>query len=175
MNFLPPILEPLQPAYEDVSIFRQLWNQLTFHQTPQRFKLAADWTIPFPGEKTTILIPKGFITDFASIPRPLWPWIAPGGPLYVWAIVHDFAYQFGFLWDYGTTQVFAGKGHQFFDAMLRDGTIRDTGCRLEAEEAYVALIAFGGITWNKYRALGPSAFYTNSLGLPGMTLKGPRL
>ena len=39
-----------------------------------------------------ITIPKGFVTDFASIPRPLWMWLpkwAKYGPA---SVVHDFLY-----------------------------------------------------------------------------------
>lgn len=41
-----------------------------------------------------ITIPKGFITDLASIPRPLWPILAPQYAGFVYpAILHDFFYR----------------------------------------------------------------------------------
>lgn len=42
-----------------------------------------------------VTIPTGFITDFASIPRPLqvlWP--SPGGPWDLPAVVHDYLYRY---------------------------------------------------------------------------------
>lgn len=41
----------------------------------------------------TIVIPKGFITDFASIPRAFWSILPPISPFYVKAaVIHDFIY-----------------------------------------------------------------------------------
>ncbi|MDP9389640.1 MAG: DUF1353 domain-containing protein [Actinomycetota bacterium] len=43
----------------------------------------------------TIHVPPGFKTDFASVPRPFWFWIAPWGRHGRAAILHDFLYQLG--------------------------------------------------------------------------------
>jgi len=40
-----------------------------------------------------ISIPKGFKTDFASVPRPLWGLFPPNGKHTGAAIVHDYLYQ----------------------------------------------------------------------------------
>lgn len=40
-------------------------------------------------------VPIGFATDFASVPRPFWWWIAPWGRHGRAAIIHDFLYQKG--------------------------------------------------------------------------------
>lgn len=39
-----------------------------------------------------IVVPRGFVTDLASIPRPLWGWLPPDGPWAKAAVVHDFLY-----------------------------------------------------------------------------------
>lgn len=46
----------------------------------------------------TLIIPAEFITDLASVPR--WPllWWAAGARGTRSAVIHDFAYQFGFWW-----------------------------------------------------------------------------
>ncbi|MFP3906953.1 MAG: DUF1353 domain-containing protein [Acidimicrobiales bacterium] len=44
-------------------------------------------------------VPPGFTTDFASIPRPLWWWVAPWGRHGRAAIIHDFLYQRGAITD----------------------------------------------------------------------------
>jgi hypothetical protein len=36
--------------------------------------------------------PAGFVTDLASIPRPIWSFFPPDGPWVKGAIVHDFLY-----------------------------------------------------------------------------------
>lgn len=47
----------------------------------------------FPSEQV-ITVPKGFITDLASIPRPLWAVFPPDGEYAKAAVVHDFLYRF---------------------------------------------------------------------------------
>jgi hypothetical protein len=39
-----------------------------------------------------IIVPRGFVTDLASIPRPLWSWLPPDGPWAKAAVIHDFLY-----------------------------------------------------------------------------------
>ena len=39
-----------------------------------------------------IVVPRGFVTDLASIPRPLWSWLPPDGPWAKAAVIHDFLY-----------------------------------------------------------------------------------
>lgn len=38
-------------------------------------------------------VPKGFQTNFASVPRPLWAWFAPFGKYTQAAILHDYFYS----------------------------------------------------------------------------------
>jgi hypothetical protein len=44
--------------------------------------------------RDTIMVPRGFVTDFASIPRPLWAMLSPVGDYKLAAIVHDYLYWF---------------------------------------------------------------------------------
>ena len=46
-----------------------------------------------------VTVPPGFRTDFASVPRPFWFWIAPWGRHGRAAIIHDFLYQLGAITD----------------------------------------------------------------------------
>lgn len=39
-----------------------------------------------------ITVPAGFVTDLASIPRPVWSFYPPDGPWVKGAVVHDFLY-----------------------------------------------------------------------------------
>lgn len=43
----------------------------------------------------TVHVPPGFRTDFASVPRPFWFWVAPWGRHGRAAVLHDFLYQLG--------------------------------------------------------------------------------
>ena len=46
---------------------------------------------PSDGEHT-ITVPKGFVTDLASIPRWAWTLVPPDGPWVKGAVIHDFLY-----------------------------------------------------------------------------------
>ena len=45
------------------------------------------------GIRLRVEIPAGFETDFASIPRLLWPLFPPDGPWLEASIVHDYCYR----------------------------------------------------------------------------------
>lgn len=45
------------------------------------------------GSGDKVIVPEGFITDFASIPRPLWSFLPPWGKYGKAAIVHDYLYD----------------------------------------------------------------------------------
>ena len=73
------------------------WQQLiVVLQTPPRLEFFEDWIITLENG-LMIIIPKGFITDGASIPSWLWWLISPFGPLLEGASLHDFGYQHGYL------------------------------------------------------------------------------
>lgn len=63
----------------------------------RRFRLLAPFAVKIThdGETHSIVVPAGFESDLASVPRPFWSWIPPYGR-YLWAsIVHDFLYMLG--------------------------------------------------------------------------------
>jgi hypothetical protein len=45
-----------------------------------------------PDRSERITVPAGFVTDLASIPRPVWSFYPPDGPWVKGAVVHDFLY-----------------------------------------------------------------------------------
>ena len=49
--------------------------------------------IQLDGGKIQITVPKGFVTNFASTPRLLWPILPPAGRYLKAAVVHDFLYS----------------------------------------------------------------------------------
>ena len=65
--------------------------------TGRRWLLLAPFVtrIVHDGDEYKIVVPAGFISDFASVPRPLWSLIPPTGR-YLWAaVVHDYFYFLG--------------------------------------------------------------------------------
>ena len=59
---------------------RQLWQL----NQPLQFSLSVN------GGAVIVSVPKGFVTDFASVPRILWPIFPPAGPWCEAAVVHDY-------------------------------------------------------------------------------------
>lgn len=52
--------------------------------------------------KCFIRVPKGFVTDFASVPRGLWNLFPPTGSYGMAAVVHDYLYRGGYITDVST-------------------------------------------------------------------------
>ena len=154
-----------------------------------RVRLTQDWRVELE-DGLIIVVPKGFTTDGASVPRLLWPILSPLGDLRYGAIVHDFGYQHGYLLsEYDSSKVYPRRAiafrrehrllfsdyvpmfvfsdQEFFDALFRDIVIAATRVSWKARLAYGILRVFGRFAWNRYRRLGPAAYNTNSLYLPG--------
>jgi len=153
-------------------------------------RLLEDWVYQI-GESRPIIIPEGFETDFASVPRFLWPIASPMGILRYGSLPHDFGYQHGYLLtpDFGDYQpgaraeaimnghkyafggnipICIGESRKYFDQVLRDVTIAATGAKYRAWGAYAIVRIGGGLPWMNYRKVGPSAYNTNSLHIPGV-------
>ena len=164
---------------------------------PTRYRLTEDWIITLD-DGLPIVFPRGFETDLASVPGVMWsvPGFAPTGVLLCGGIGHDFFYQYGYwLTPFSKKQyfpesshalreqfpalfgnlipVFVGRSKEFADNLLAGITIEATGATFVARSAEMALHMFGHTAWNKYRTHGPGAYNSNSLGLPGLTKKGP--
>lgn len=84
-----------------------------------------------------IIVPKGFQTDFASIPRIFWNILPPTGKWGPAAVVHDYGYQ---------TQTLR---RDQVDSLLLHG-MEDLGVGWFARHLiYRAVRLFGGSYWNK--------------------------
>ena len=55
------------------------------------FELAEDCCVVY--NNSTVVIPAGYRTDFASVPRWLWSFIPPHGKMANASVVHDYAYD----------------------------------------------------------------------------------
>ena len=156
------------------------------------FNLIDDWCYTYHGYN--VIVPRGFITDLASIPRFLWPIISPNGPLRYGAIGHDLFYQYGFLLarfnpaqiypersmllrqrykeKFGPyVPVFVGENQKFGDVMFKEvnrSASVNTLNIVQNNAAYLALRCFGFKAWNQYRKYGSTAYNTNSLNLPSI-------
>jgi hypothetical protein len=83
-----------------------------------------------------IVVPTGFVTDFASTPRALWSVVPPTGRYQLAAVVHDFLY-----WDQGCTREQA-------DAIFRVALAESNVKPFERDLMWDAVRNFGQSAWN---------------------------
>lgn len=87
----------------------------------------------------SITIPRGFVTDFASIPRPLWSLLSPHGRYSKAAIVHDYLY-----WVQSCTRLQADN--ILLIAMKESGV-----STAQQREIYAGVRAGGNSAWEEKR------------------------
>jgi hypothetical protein len=124
-----------------------------------------------------ITVPAGFVTDLASIPRPVWSFYPPDGPWVKGAIVHDFLYytQGDGEWN-GQHGVPEGRRYSRAEA---DGVLweamTDRGVGLWGKIVIWSAVRLGGwIGWaRKYRK--PRPHPTPAALTPGPATTTPRI
>jgi hypothetical protein len=107
----------------------------------QFWMLAEDmrWTIGKTSD--TIIVPKGFVTDFASIPKGLWSLgLAPNGQYTRAATIHDYLY-----WSQGCTKAQS-------DRLLLIAMKESNVGRFNETIVYQGVDKGGGAAWNKNAA-----------------------
>jgi len=125
----------------------------------RQWEIVEDWAFCLPNGKT-IVIPKGFVFDGASIPRPFWLVLPPTGLLLIPALVHDFAYSYDYLWllereegEKKYTKYKLDSGRYYWDLLFRDIGENLNGMVFIDRIAWFFLYALGRISWNKSRRL----------------------
>ena len=86
-----------------------------------------------------IVVPKGFVTDFASVPQPLWSLLSPHGQYSRAAVVHDYLY-----WTQGCTREQA-------DRLLVIAMKESQVGAFDEVAVFGAVSAFGAAAWNQNR------------------------
>lgn len=91
---------PFHERFPDPLILRALSPgelRLSGSSRDQLYEIQADFRYHSPSlGGFTVTCPKGLITDFASIPRPLWWWMDPEDPRILYpSLIHDGLYTKG--------------------------------------------------------------------------------
>ena len=84
------------------------------------------------------VVPAGFVTDMASVPRGFWNLFPPTGPYAKAAVYHDYLYQLG-----GVSRADADR--EFVEGMRALGVFPITRMAM-----WLALRMFGGAAWRQY-------------------------
>ena len=102
----------------------------------QPFADAKYWVLREPLRYEELIIPAGFVTDFASVPRLFWTLFPRTGRYLVAAIVHDYLY-----WSQTSTREEADR--VFLEAMRRAGVNE-----MQATTMYYTVRLTGEAAWN---------------------------
>ena len=128
---------------------RRLGPPLHVQKFPERIYallVPISWTPePTQHQLPAVTVPKGFVTDFASVPRVFWSLLPPDGIYTYAAVIHDYMY-----WQQSTSRETADE--VFKVAMLELRVQQST-----VDAIYSAVRTFGSIAWNnnvKARAKG---------------------
>lgn len=90
------------------------------------------------GKCVLIVVPAGFITDFASIPRGLWNILPPTGKYGKAAVIHDYLYRGGMLGVFNRGQV---------DSIFKEAmAVLGVGV-FKRNVMYAAVRSFGWAAW----------------------------
>lgn len=150
-----PCVSPI-PFDSDCGYFKRIIRWLFYTRI---WRLDKDWYFTlFNG--VTILIPKGFQFDGASIPKLFRPLLSPTGILYLPGIIHDYAYKYNQL----LVGVVLQKGGEVLTSPYKDKAgklywdyiFRRTGhqvCKLYVIPyvTWLVLVLFGFFAWYKHR------------------------
>lgn len=103
------------------------------------------------GSGRTVVIPQGFTTDFASIPKLLWTILPPNGQAYDRAaVVHDYLYRGGWITEAGTRLLHYPERAEA-DSILNEAMAVSNVGRVKRWAIYEGVRVGGWVPWNKYR------------------------
>lgn len=101
-----------------------------------------------PGGEEFVSVPAGFLTDFASIPRVLWPVLPPTGKYGKAAVIHDKLYQEAIIHTQGGTRS-CNRGEA--DGILKEAMeVLGVG-RMARWTIYAGVRSGGWLSWKRYR------------------------
>jgi len=115
------------------------------------FTVARDFVYLWPGYGKwagfPVCIPKGYETDFLSIPRFLWPLISPTGPGFWAALPHDILYSS----EYSLPEQSKADARAMADRILFDAAMDSGASRLRAGTLYTGVRAGGWTAWRSHK------------------------
>lgn len=118
------------------------WREFTVSEL--RFRLREDMVVEIKfvdGQVLTIVVPKGFVSDGASVPWFFWKIVPPFGNYLRAAVVHDYLYRVGCL------------SRRVADAVLWSMAIADKTPKWQMRVIDTGLAIGGGPAYRRYEAL----------------------
>lgn len=135
-----PILRPVPIPTKNKSFWGRikawLWES-------RKWEFVEDYYFHVDWLNITLKIPKGFIFDGASIPRPFWNLLVPDGILFIPSFFHDFAYRYHYLLSKKGAKVYE-RDRKFFDKLFLKLSYQVNGIKTPDKIAWFVLRLFGG-------------------------------
>lgn len=147
-----PKLRPIPIKTREHPVAVRVWRWIT---SIRKWKVTDDWEFKLPDDEPSIVIPRGFVFDGASIPRPLWGILSPTGLLLIPGLIHDFAYRYDYLWaidSEGRAYKYREKsGRGVWDSLFRKVGKQVNGMAFIDLLAWAALALLGWWSWMSNR------------------------
>ncbi|MCG8337952.1 MAG: DUF1353 domain-containing protein [Proteobacteria bacterium] len=151
-----PKVQPIPIETKGHFILVRIWRWIT---SIRNWELLEDWEYDLPGNDPTIIIPKGFVFNGASVPRIFWSILSPTGLLFIPGLVHDYAYSYDCLWALDSSgKVYKwkeGSGRLFWDSIFRKVAIDVNGMTFIDILVWLGLVMFGWWGWFRTKRLPP--------------------
>jgi len=143
-----PKFEMIPIETKGKSSLRQWWVMIT---RSRKIRLTENYILFVGFLNLSLMAPKGFVTNLASVPRWLWWLIPPDGIFMVASIFHDFFYQYRCLLTSGELAVFFGESKSFGDKMFKKINCQINGMDSLDGLATKILNLFGWKAWRRCR------------------------
>lgn len=122
---------------------------LSYLMTERRWQLGADYRYPDAAGPREIVVAAGFRFDLSSIPRLLWPVIAPFELSIVAPLVHDYLDRYGGSPPAGSVTPPHHYDRSAADRLFRTIMKQEGVAAWRRTLAYAAVRSFGGGGWNE--------------------------
>lgn len=155
-----PIMRPLPlPIPEPVKWWNVVgkWKNLMVRMTPRSWEIMEDYLLHVPWRDKPLCCPYGFIFDGASVPRVLWPFMAPTGIMFLAGLFHDVGYRYNCWFDIDYNRIEEGSGKKFFDSQFEKIGTYVNDASTTPNIAWAGLAVGGFMAWNKRRKEGHDA------------------
>jgi hypothetical protein len=155
MPLMRPVPIPTPKSVKWYDVVGQI-KMASYRMETRNWRIETDYLFFIPWLNVEVCIPGGFVFDGASIPRPLWSFMAPTGIMFIPGLFHDFGYRYNCWLDKNYNPIFIGEGQNFFDENFKKIGIYTNDATNVSTIAWGALKVFGFIAWNSHRKEGNS-------------------
>ncbi|MDH5444169.1 MAG: DUF1353 domain-containing protein [Gammaproteobacteria bacterium] len=150
-NTMPKLI-PVPIETKGKGFFKALWIWI---KSTREWKFESDWDFYLPDIDKTMVIPKDFVFDGASVPKRLRAYLSPVGLLLVPGIIHDYGYRYDYIWvrksDGSVEKEYLDAGRKHWDDIFFKVGNHVNGVFVINFLATFALALAGWIAWKNNR------------------------